>query len=374
MAFGFFGGRDMKQTRLCTSLLSAGSMICASFFPVAVHGPYGAEAEAAAALADDPAAVASAAKSACDQGVAAACHNMGFYYENGQGVPQDYAQAAAYYKRGCDGGETDSCVGLGNLYLDGKGVGQNPAEADALYRRACGNGDAKGCEALSVMYAQGLGRAAKNYTQAALAAERACELGNMEGCRSIGVFYAIGEGVEQDFQHAIALFERGCQGGDQVSCGLVEKAKADAAALASSGGASSEAPPASPPPASSSASADGDVFSQCVRLEDLGQSGIQHMWQLRNVCNATIKVAYCFRETFAAAGDTNMCADREYDHRTIASGATFDFPFSPLPDGTALSDGRVVKGNEFRVAGFACANGSAPDVYFNNGQFILNHC
>ena len=77
---------------------------------------------------------------------------------------------------------------------------------------------------------------------------------------------------------------------------------------------------------------------------------------------------------FAAAGDTNMCADREYDHRTIASGATFDFPFSPLPDGTALSDGRVVKGNEFRVAGFACANGSAPDVYFNNGQFILNHC
>jgi hypothetical protein len=131
---------------------------------------------------------------------------------------------------------------------------------------------------------------------------------------------------------------------------------------------------AQPASASVSASADGDVFGQCVKLEDLGQSGIQHMWRLRNVCNATIKVAYCFREIFAAAGDTNMCDAREYDHRTIASGSTFDFPFSPLPDGTALSDGRVVADNQFSVVGYACGNGSAPDVYFNNGKFLFQHC
>jgi hypothetical protein len=136
-------------------------------------------------------------------------------------------------------------------------------------------------------------------------------------------------------------------------------------------GSAGSAPPAS---SSASASADGDVFGQCVQVQDLGQSGIQHMWQLRNVCNATIKVAYCFRETFAAAGDTNMCADREYDHRTIASDSTFDFPFTPLPDGTAMSDGRVVKNNQFSIAGYACANGSAPDVYFDNGKFLFQHC
>ena len=69
-----------------------------------------------------------------------------------------------------------------------------------------------------------------------------------------------------------------------------------------------------------------------------------------------------------------MCDDNTYDHRTIASGATFDFPFTPLPDGTSLSDGRVVKNNEFRVAGFACANGSAPDVYFDSGKLRFQHC
>jgi hypothetical protein len=128
------------------------------------------------------------------------------------------------------------------------------------------------------------------------------------------------------------------------------------------------------PVASASTPASGDVFNQCVDLLDLGQSGIQHMWQLRNVCGQTIKVAYCFRETFAAAGDTNMCADQEYDHRTIAPAASFDFPFSPLPEGTAMSDGRVVKNNRFEVAGTACSNGSAPSVYFEYGRMIFQHC
>ena len=35
---------------------------------------------------------------ACDDNVALACHNLGFLYEDGEGVKQDYHKAAELYK------------------------------------------------------------------------------------------------------------------------------------------------------------------------------------------------------------------------------------------------------------------------------------
>ncbi len=66
---------------------------------------------------------------ACDDNVARACHNLGFLYEDGEGVKQDYHKAAELYKRSCDGGFVGSCLNLGVLYIKDQGVEQDYSKA-----------------------------------------------------------------------------------------------------------------------------------------------------------------------------------------------------------------------------------------------------
>src|SRR5206468_1880365 len=56
-----------------------------------------------------------ACQTACDQGRAAGCTWLGYYYARGEGVKEDDARAATLYRRACDAGQLDGCVGLGTL-------------------------------------------------------------------------------------------------------------------------------------------------------------------------------------------------------------------------------------------------------------------
>lgn len=73
------------------------------------------------------------------------CLMVGFLYEFGEGVRQDYAKAAEYYKKGCDLGYAAPCEGLGNLYMEGKGVPRNRSSAKRLFGKACDLGEQKAC-------------------------------------------------------------------------------------------------------------------------------------------------------------------------------------------------------------------------------------
>ena len=46
---------------------------------------------------------------ACDGGEAAGCSNLGFLYENGQGVKQNFSTAKQYYGKACDLGLQLGC-------------------------------------------------------------------------------------------------------------------------------------------------------------------------------------------------------------------------------------------------------------------------
>ena len=46
--------------------------------------------------------VAELSKKACDSGEARGCFNLGFLYENGQGVKQDFPTAKQYFGKACD--------------------------------------------------------------------------------------------------------------------------------------------------------------------------------------------------------------------------------------------------------------------------------
>ena len=61
-----------------------------------------------------------------DQGNASAQYNLGFMYDNGQGVPQDYAAAVGWYRKAADQGDASAQYNLGFMYGNGLGVLPEP--------------------------------------------------------------------------------------------------------------------------------------------------------------------------------------------------------------------------------------------------------
>jgi TPR repeat protein len=72
-------------------------------------------------------------------------NNLGFLYQNGQGVVQDYGTAMQWYLRAAEKGTGPSMNQIGFLYENGLGVPQNRTDALAWYRKAANLGveDAK---------------------------------------------------------------------------------------------------------------------------------------------------------------------------------------------------------------------------------------
>lgn len=68
-------------------------------------------------------------------------NNVGFFYENGRVVKQDYAEAARWYQQAVDKGQERAEWHLGRLYYDGSGVPQNRVTAMSLITLAAKAGD-----------------------------------------------------------------------------------------------------------------------------------------------------------------------------------------------------------------------------------------
>ena len=74
---------------------------------------------------------------AADQGDGAA---LGWLYQNGQGVPKDLGKAAELYQRAADQGYAFAQNNLGWLYENGQGVPKDLAKAAELYQKAANHG------------------------------------------------------------------------------------------------------------------------------------------------------------------------------------------------------------------------------------------
>ena len=53
---------------------------------------------------------------------------LGFLYNAGQGVPQDYTQAVFWWRKAADQGDPEAMYNLGAMYSTGKGVPQDYVE------------------------------------------------------------------------------------------------------------------------------------------------------------------------------------------------------------------------------------------------------
>lgn len=73
---------------------------------------------------------------------------LGYLYNNGLGVPQNYSKAKEYYEKAADLGNTVAIRCLGDLYFNGKGVPQNNTKAKEYYEKALALGDKEALEDL----------------------------------------------------------------------------------------------------------------------------------------------------------------------------------------------------------------------------------
>ncbi len=92
-----------------------------------------------------------------NQGIATAQNNLGWMYDVGKGVAQDYQEAVKWYRLAAEQGYAAAQNNLGFFYHVGKGVTQDYQEAVKWYRLAAEQGYAAAQNNLGVMYVKGKG-------------------------------------------------------------------------------------------------------------------------------------------------------------------------------------------------------------------------
>ena len=96
-----------------------------------------------------------------EQGNVEAQYQLGFMYENSQGVPQDYTKAVGWYRKAAEQGngevQSKAQVNLGLMYENGLGVPQDYAEAVKWFRKAAEQGYADAQSNLGMLYRYGSG-------------------------------------------------------------------------------------------------------------------------------------------------------------------------------------------------------------------------
>ncbi len=92
-----------------------------------------------------------------EEGDSFAQYALGWMYNNGDGVPQDYKEAAKWYRLSVKQGNAAAQYNLGLMYSNGEGVVQDYKEAVKLYRLSAEQGLALAQHNLGFMYGNGHG-------------------------------------------------------------------------------------------------------------------------------------------------------------------------------------------------------------------------
>lgn len=100
-----------------------------------------------------------------NQGNAEAQAHLGFLYEHGRGVPQNYTAAAKWYRKAANQGIATAQSNLAMMYRAGRGVTQDYAAAAKWDRKAANQGNATAQYNLGLSYIHGYG-VPQDYVQA----------------------------------------------------------------------------------------------------------------------------------------------------------------------------------------------------------------
>jgi TPR repeat protein len=100
-----------------------------------------------------------------EQGDETAQFNLGFMYDNGNGVPENNVEAVKWYRLAAEQGLDLAQYNLGNMYRNGEGVPEDYPEAFRWYRLAAEQGFASAQLNTGNMYSTGDG-VPQNYVKA----------------------------------------------------------------------------------------------------------------------------------------------------------------------------------------------------------------
>jgi len=159
-------------------------------------------------------------KKSAEQGHADAQFTLGYMYEYGQGVDQDYKQAVYWYRKLAEQGDADAQCNIGFMYDEGQGVDQDKKQAVYWYRKSAEQGLAEAQCNLGYMYEYGQG-VDQDKKQAVYWYRKSAEQGYAPAQNNLGEMYAKGQGVDQDKKQAVYWYRKSAeQGLAEAQCNL----------------------------------------------------------------------------------------------------------------------------------------------------------
>ena len=141
---------------------------------------------------------------------------LGYMYDSGNGVPQDYTKAVEWYRKAAEQGYAVAQKNLGVMYEYGTGVPQDYTKAVELYRKTAERGYARAQCSLGVMYANGTG-VPQDYTKAVEWFRKAAEQELADAQLNLGVMYANGYGVPQSETKAVEWYRKAAEQGNETA-------------------------------------------------------------------------------------------------------------------------------------------------------------
>lgn len=151
-----------------------------------------------------------------DQGYDIAQNNLGIMYHKGKGVEQDYQKAAKLYQKSADQDNVFAQVNLGNMYSNGEGVAQDYKKAVELFLKATNQGHATAQYSLGIMYDNGKG-VEQDYQKATELYRKAADQGYADSQNNLGNMYEHGEGVELNYKEAEILYRKASEQGHALA-------------------------------------------------------------------------------------------------------------------------------------------------------------
>jgi len=158
------------------------------------------------------------------QGDARAQNNLGFLYEHGLGVTQNYVEARNWYSKAAEAGLPEAKFNLATLYHYGRGISQNAELAAPLFASAAQAGYADAEYMLGEYYRSGLGGLKKDGAVALAWFLRASRKGHSGAQLMASSIYLSGEGWRSEPRKALIWGELARGNGETQASAIVTRA------------------------------------------------------------------------------------------------------------------------------------------------------
>ena len=157
-----------------------------------------------------------------EQGDASAQFNLGYCYDKGLGVEQNYEKAVEWYTKSAEQGNAYAQLNLGYCYDKGLGVEQDYEKAVEWYAKSAEQGDLTAQNNLGCHYAKGQG-VEQDYEKAVYWWKKSAEQGDANAQFHLGICYAQGKGIEENCEEAIKCFKKAADNGIEKALERIEE-------------------------------------------------------------------------------------------------------------------------------------------------------